>query len=550
LGKRVRICRRWFVDKLITECNLRVADILLSNFGANSMRRCFAVLLLTPGLILAQPPAAQPIPAPKAAPQGKLVRDDWETAYIDGYRVGFTHLTVHEFVAPDGSKILRAARDLQMTVRRGPDLARITAITGTDERPDGTVLGIFMRQTLAANVNLDVQGIVKGNKIQIKSAGDATYNKTEPWSPKAVGTLGELRILTDKKPKPGDQFDYEIYEPIVNHMVTVRVRAEGFENVPIGKTQMKLLRLVAKPDKIDNVQLPSQILWIDDAFEVRRSRTAMPGMGYLVVDRSTEADANRQIDVSQLPDLMERQSIKVKQHIGAVHNRSSIVYRITMPNDEEPEKTFAADKRQAIGNVQGKTFDLTVRALRQPPTVVEAGAVVPGKECTESNFFLTSDDPLVKQHAANAVGFEADPWRKALMIERWVRQNMREQNFSIAMAPASEVAKTLSGDCTEYSMLAAAMCKAVGLPARTAIGLVYVDRQPPSEPILGFHMWTEVFVRGQWMAIDATLGQGGVGPAHVKITDADWHNTRSMTPLMPLMRVMIGGASADVVQVK
>ena len=125
---------------------------------------------------------------------------------------------------------------------------------------------------------------------------------------------------------------------------------------------------------------------------------------------------------------------------------------------------------------------------------------------------------------------------------------MKVQNFTEAMAPASEVAETLTGDCTEYSMLAAAMCRAAGVPSRTAIGLVYVD--DPRQPLLGFHMWTEVFVRGQWVAIDATLGQGSVGPGHVKITDASWFNTQSMTPLLPVMRVMIGRPAVTVVEVK
>jgi transglutaminase-like putative cysteine protease len=208
------------------------------------------------------------------------------------------------------------------------------------------------------------------------------------------------------------------------------------------------------------------------------------------------------------------------------------------------------DVRQTIRNVNGSSFELVVTALRQPPAVMPAGVANPGKEYTESNFFLTSDDDLVKQHAREAVNGETDPWKKAQAIERWVNQNMKVQNFTEAMAPASEVARTLTGDCTEYSMLAAAMCKAVGIPSRTAIGLVYVDLLPPEKPLLGFHMWTEVFVRGQWVAIDATLGQGSVGPAHVKITDAHWHDTRAMTPLLPLMRVMISRPTVQIVEVK
>jgi transglutaminase-like putative cysteine protease len=154
---------------------------------------------------------------------------------------------------------------------------------------------------------------------------------------------------------------------------------------------------------------------------------------------------------------------------------------------------------------------------------------------------------LVQKHATAAVGIETDPWKKAQLIESWVLRNMKPINFSEAMSPASEVAHTLEGDCTEYAMLAAAMCRAVNVPSRTAIGLVYhLDR---GRPMLSYHMWTEVWVNGSWLALDATLGAGSVGPAHLKITDHSWYETRSMTPLLPVMRVMMNKPKVEVVKV-
>ena len=52
-----------------------------------------------------------------------------------------------------------------------------------------------------------------------------------------------------------------------------------------------------------------------------------------------------------------------------------------------------------------------------------------------------------------------------------------------------------------------------------------------------FHMWTEVWVDGQWLAIDATRGEGHVGATHLKITDSSWHNETSLRPLLPVLRV-------------
>src|SRR3954466_12468931 len=110
-------------------------------------RWCLAVILFAPSLLPAQPPQLAQPQSP-----GKLVRDEWETAYLDGYRVGYTRLTVQELTSPSGTKYLQASRDLNFSVKRGRDLARIKAVTGTHETADGTVLAVFMQQGLAAQV--------------------------------------------------------------------------------------------------------------------------------------------------------------------------------------------------------------------------------------------------------------------------------------------------------------------------------------------------------------------------------------------------------------
>jgi transglutaminase-like putative cysteine protease len=114
---------------------------------------------------------------------------------------------------------------------------------------------------------------------------------------------------------------------------------------------------------------------------------------------------------------------------------------------------------------------------------------------------------------------------------------MKAFEFSQAMATADNVAKTLTGDCTEYAMLGAAMCRAAGVPSRTVLGLVYAPAKD-GKPYLAYHMWFEVFAQGQWLPLDATLGGGGVGPGHLKIADHSWHDEKTFAPLLPVLRVL------------
>jgi Transglutaminase-like superfamily len=122
---------------------------------------------------------------------------------------------------------------------------------------------------------------------------------------------------------------------------------------------------------------------------------------------------------------------------------------------------------------------------------------------------------------------------------------MRVDNI-VPMASARVVARDLRGDCRHYALLTAALCRAQGIPSRTAIGLLYVDRPKPA---LGFHMWTEVWIDGRWLGLDATLGLGHIGAGHVKITHHSWYDTRSLTPLLPVTRVL-GKLAMEVVKVE
>jgi transglutaminase/protease-like cytokinesis protein 3 len=124
---------------------------------------------------------------------------------------------------------------------------------------------------------------------------------------------------------------------------------------------------------------------------------------------------------------------------------------------------------------------------------------------------------------------------------------MKKKNFTEAFATADHVARTLEGDCTEHAVLSAAMCRAAGVPSRTAVGLIYVDSG--RDPVFGFHMWTEAWTGESWRPIDATLGRGFVGATHLKIADHSWHDTQSLTPLLPVFRVL-GKVGIEVLEAK
>jgi hypothetical protein len=487
--------------------------------------------------------------AAAAEPQGKVVLDTWDVAYIEKSKVGFFHTTVRE-TEKDGKKLYRTILEMDLTIKRYNAEARLRMENGTEETEEGKVTAVFMRQFLANKQTLELNGAVEDGQLHL-TIDKGNVDKKIPWNDEVIGLYYQERLFQRKKAKPGDRFTYQTFEPTLSAVVTVKAAVKDEEEVDLlGGKKKRLLRVEATPDKVEvpgtKIQLPTMISWLDAELLPVRSQLEMPGLGKILLYRTTKEIARAPVDNNvKLPDLGLAALVPLNKAIGQPHDVKAVVYRITLKGDDEPTSAFAVDNRQEVKNAKGNTFELHVHAIREPDKGEEETR--PDNEFLESCYFLDSADSKVKELTRQAIGNQRDPWKKAKLIERWVCDNMRQSN-SAEFGTAGQIARNLEGDCRQHAMLTAAMCRAAGVPSRTALGLVYVtDRQ--KGPVMGFHMWTEVWIKGQWLGIDATLGRGSVGATHVKIADSSWHDTHDQKPLLPVTRVL-GKVTMEVLSVE
>jgi len=87
--------------------------------------------------------------------------------------------------------------------------------------------------------------------------------------------------------------------------------------------------------------------------------------------------------------------------------------------------------------------------------------------------------------------------------------NMLDKQITFSVPSALQVLETRQGDCNEHTVLYVAMARALGLPARTAVGLVYTNGA------FFYHAWPEVWL-GEWVAVDPTFGQAPADAAHIR----------------------------------
>ena len=86
---------------------------------------------------------------------------------------------------------------------------------------------------------------------------------------------------------------------------------------------------------------------------------------------------------------------------------------------------------------------------------------------------------------------------RAEQLTRYVN-GLLEKKPTVSLPSAREVLRTKVGDCNEHTALYVAMARAAGIPARVAVGLVYV------RGAFYYHAWPEVYLnegadRGLWL---------------------------------------------------
>jgi Transglutaminase-like superfamily len=497
-------------------------------------------------------PGAKPAqPATEKVNDGKILLETYDTAYCRGCKVGYLHTLVREYER-NGKKVVYGSKTLTLQILRFGQVVEQSTEESTVETEDGKILATKFHQKIGKNQELILRGEVTDKGLLVKAEGAVNGSDTIPWPENVVGVAKEATLLKDNKLKPGVDLTYKVYFGQFGGIITYTMSAKGFEEVtlPGAAKPKKLLKVVQEMKPVGEFRLPPVSYYLDpESYEPVKLECDMPAFGGVLSAIRTSREVALTKPAKYL-DLADVQSIKLAAPVPGIHQKDTVTYRITLAGDLPLDKAFPTDARQKATATDAKTrtLDLAVTAIRTP--VREAVALDPGKEFLSDSFYIDWNNDLVKKHAASAVAglrSGATAWDKARAVETWVHHNMKQVEFSQAMGTCGNTAKELSGDCTEHAMLATGMCRALGIPARTALGLVYAPTKD-GHATLAYHMWFEVWADGGWLALDAIMGLGSVGPGHIKITDAHWDGEKGFTPLLPVLNLLGTTPKVEVVK--
>ena len=88
------------------------------------------------------------------------------------------------------------------------------------------------------------------------------------------------------------------------------------------------------------------------------------------------------------------------------------------------------------------------------------------------------------------------------------------------------------GDCNEHAVLLAALARAVGIPSKILVGVVYNDGS------FYYHAWNSLWV-GRFLDVDATFGQFPADATHVKLLEGDLDQQVAVARLIGKLRIEV-----------
>ncbi len=319
----------------------------------------------------------------------------------------------------------------------------------------------------------------------------------------------------------GEDYRFETFDPLTMSKGQARVRCTARETLRLGDTEIETRRLEVKMSGLKSVA------WIDQQGEVVRAETPVG----LVMERITGAEARLPAPErrsGETPGLLSRTAIRPSGHRPFRGARSMTIQLGGLDVEQLGILKLPEDQVQtALG---AGRYRLEVPAV---PTIKMVEGQDVGANFLAPDAFVQSDHPKIQARANSIVGVEELPWSKARAIHEWVFTRLDKEPV-LSIPSALEVLERRAGDCNEHTVLFTALARAVGVPTRIAIGLVWSDE------LDGFyyHAWPEVFL-GDWIWMDPTLDQSLADATHIKLLNGGIETWPRLMPFLGSLEIEV-----------
>jgi hypothetical protein len=416
----------------------------------------------------------------------------WKGVYYRGEKIGF--VVTQTLPADDGYE-LQEDGELQMSLLGAVTAARLRTSARVDE---AFGLRSFSFSLDPGSGPIEVAGVLQGNELALEirtPSGVRRETRVLPEPP--LLALSLARRLAATGLAPGKRIEVQIFDPATLRNAPMTIDVEGREVVRAGDWPVPAFRVRTSFGGITSTS------WLTDVGETVKEESPM---GLVVVKETRERALARAVPGSVQSDMLAAAAV-VPQTKRRIDDPASVV-RLQV---RIQGATLAGDDLQGAGQtVSGDVFEIrSQRDARAGPIDPDAGRYL-GPEA-----LIESDDAEILAEAERAVSSApATPHGRAERLVRHVNA-LIEKKPTVSLPSAREVLRTRIGDCNEHTALYVALARALGIPARVAVGLVALHGA------FYYHAWPEVYLEGPagralWLPVDPTLNQFPADATHIR----------------------------------
>jgi tetratricopeptide (TPR) repeat protein len=354
--------------------------------------------------------------------------------------------------------------------------------------------------------------------------------------------------------KPGSRFRFQtLHLGVSPAVVDSEVRMVGTEKIAMADGNEKTLRKfeIRNPSN----QASTVYEWRDAKGKLYKAHSVGDNMEMVYASQRLAGSVSQ-----QTLDLVSSTEVYTNV-IPQPRITTEALYRIAPLTGESldlhgaiPDSFAQTVLKEAPAGMQRVSPDeIYLRIVRKEPT--DASAKAPAqfdRRYLDSTPYLQATDAAIERQALDVAGDEKRAYFATRALQQWVFKNIANKNLSLGFATAKDTLLRREGDCTEHAVLLAAMSRALGIPSRVAIGLLYL---PDDNPDLGrfvYHMWTEVYIggpdQGEWVPLDATLPETLPDAARIKIADSPLANADDLMRLTQQVTHLAGRLRIDVLR--
>ena len=351
--------------------------------------------------------------------------------------------------------------------------------------------------------------------LEVISAGDSSHHELPLTQPPYLSAALKPLAATQQL-EPGKEHFFSTFDPATLSNQITSLTIEGREEIRLGDRVEPAMRIRQRFKGL------SVVSWIDG--QGRTLKEESPG-GFALVRTSRGGalalDGARAVSL----DLISQTAVRPSAPIADPQTKDTLRLKLSgfaLAN-------FNLDSgRQRLG---GDRLEIR-REIIDPRKSFSVPLQDPRwQSYLQPTVFLQSDHPEIRSLASKIIGGEKDALKGAVRLKNWVYREIAKVP-TVSVPNALDVLKSRRGDCNEHTVLFNALARAAGIPARTAVGVVYL------RDAFYYHAWSEVWL-GDWISLDSVLNQFPADVTHIKFLEGDIDRQIDILQLIGNLRIEV-----------